>query len=87
MYTFQSEKEPVISRLKMKSNPVEKVQAFSRSSISNLTFGGTLQKVRVKPIHAEGSFLQLRLDGADINAVYLANISVFCSPSARKLGR
>ncbi len=41
-YAFQSGKEPVIIRLKMKSNNLEKDHAFSTSSISNRTLGGTL---------------------------------------------
>lgn len=40
MYCFHEEKEPVIIRLKTKPKPCEKVQGFSKSSISNLSFGG-----------------------------------------------
>lgn len=38
----QSEKEPVIMRLWMKSNLLAKVHSCSKSSISNMRFGGIL---------------------------------------------
>jgi len=47
MYCFHEEKEPVIIRLKTKSKPCEKLQGFSKSSISNLTFGGMLERDQV----------------------------------------
>jgi hypothetical protein len=47
MYCVHEEKEPVIIRLKTKSKPCEKVQGSSKSSISNLTFGGMLERDRV----------------------------------------